>query len=246
MLFFDLDQTLLATHKINREIFEAVRQELNISMDPEDFRKSLRTILRKNMIRHFAFVTNQSVGIDPLDYLLLEEDYEGDNLLRFKEDVFKEASGLFPQVDKEEFFRAFQGHKMNYTEEMPGMLDLLQRLREKGYKLGLITNGIVEVQEAKIQGLGLRDRMDWLYISGDFGFGKPDPRIYQAILKETKTSPEDAVMVGDNIQSDIMGSLAQGIHAIYFSDLPVPYKVNQARTCEEVEEKIEKFMESKK
>lgn len=85
------------------------------------------------------------------------------------------------------------------------------------YRLGMVTNGIPDVQRTKIDATGLADRFDVIVVSGELAVGKPDPAIYRQALQELGASPEETIMVGDSFARDVVGAQALGIRAVWIS-----------------------------
>lgn len=113
-----------------------------------------------------------------------------------------------------------------------GLYEVLQHLRGAGYRLGIITNGIVPSQTAKIEHLNLRDYVDEVVISGALEIHKPDPRIFHHALGRVETPPERAWFVGDHPINDVQGAEGAGLTAVWFQrnqpwpdDLPTPRQV---------------------
>ncbi len=100
---------------------------------------------------------------------------------------------------------------------MPGARQTLDTLRET-YLLGIITNGDSELQRAKCSALALA--IEPIVISGDYGFEKPDPRIFQKACSLAGVAQAESVYVGDRIDVDVAGARAAGMRAIWFSPLP--------------------------
>ena len=133
MIFFDLDDTILNTAKTNLLIFERAQMDLHIDMDADEFRGRIRTALRSRMIRHMDFAYNETIGIDPLDYLLMEEPYEEERLELFKNGVYDDVKDILGETTKEEFFSAFLKRRFDYTEAIDGMLELIKDLKSAGH-----------------------------------------------------------------------------------------------------------------
>ncbi len=95
--------------------------------------------------------------------------------------------------------------------------DVLPALEELGnrYRLGLITNGLPDLQMTKIQGAGLDNYFDEIIISGELGTGKPDASIFREMLNRLEIKADAAVMVGDSLQADIQGAQAAGMNTIW-------------------------------
>ena len=94
------------------------------------------------------------------------------------------------------------------------VLENLDALRERGYIVGIVSNVPSSGSEIADQ-LGLSDSIDFAVTSSEVGVEKPARRIFdEALRKAGDTSPEAAVMVGDQIDSDIKGAIGAGIHPV--------------------------------
>lgn len=96
-----------------------------------------------------------------------------------------------------------------------GALETLHALRERGVRLGLITNGCSDFQRRKLTRHALEAAFETVLIEGEFGVGKPHASIFQEALRLMRVSARDAWMVGDNLVADIGGAQACGIHAVW-------------------------------
>jgi putative hydrolase of the HAD superfamily len=96
----------------------------------------------------------------------------------------------------------------------PDALATLQRLHGR-YHLGLITNGLTEIQREKIERLGIEGYFDTILISQQVGIAKPDAGIFQRALSQVPCEPWEAVMVGDSLARDIAGAQAAGLHTLW-------------------------------
>src|SRR5512140_2292554 len=72
----------------------------------------------------------------------------------------------------------------------PGAVETLERLRAHGVRLGLLTNGAGADQRRKIERFDLARHFDHIQIEGEFGCGKPAPRVYVAALATLDARPE--------------------------------------------------------
>jgi len=88
---------------------------------------------------------------------------------------------------------------------------------KKEFQLALLTNGAPDIQGAKIDGSNLASFFETIIISGDHGFGKPDPRIFQLVLERLKVAPNEAVMIGDSLNRDLAGARDAGIRTIWIN-----------------------------
>jgi putative hydrolase of the HAD superfamily len=96
-----------------------------------------------------------------------------------------------------------------------GALDVLAALRERGHRLGLLTNGSGEFQRRKLARFTLEPLFDLILIEGELGYGKPDGRVFAAALAHFAVSPPDSCMIGDNLEADIAGARDAGIATVW-------------------------------
>ncbi|MBR2876953.1 MAG: HAD family hydrolase [Clostridia bacterium] len=88
--------------------------------------------------------------------------------------------------------------------------DILNALREKGYKTGIITNGDHETQTGKLELLGFKNLVDEVIISGDIGIYKPDKRIFENMAQRLSVDINEMMYVGDHPKFDVDGSRRAG------------------------------------
>ncbi|HYC33097.1 MAG TPA: HAD-IA family hydrolase, partial [Gemmatimonadales bacterium] len=91
-----------------------------------------------------------------------------------------------------------------------GTRKTLERLREAGLRLGVVSNSDGRV-EAALEAAGLRDCFDVVVDSGLLGVEKPDPAIFNAALARMRVAPHEALYVGDLYHVDVVGARAAGI-----------------------------------
>jgi putative hydrolase of the HAD superfamily len=88
----------------------------------------------------------------------------------------------------------------------------LERLRERGIRLGVVSNSDGRVEDA-LRAAGLADYFDVIVDSSVAGVEKPDPRIFAAALEPLGVAPADALYVGDVYEVDVVGAHAAGLAA---------------------------------
>ena len=90
----------------------------------------------------------------------------------------------------------------------------LRSLRDRGYIVGIVSNVPSRGDELADQ-LGLTGSIDFAVTSSEVGCEKPDPRIFaEALRRADSTPPKNAVMVGDQIETDINGAVVAGIQPV--------------------------------
>jgi haloacid dehalogenase superfamily, subfamily IA, variant 3 with third motif having DD or ED/haloacid dehalogenase superfamily, subfamily IA, variant 1 with third motif having Dx(3-4)D or Dx(3-4)E len=84
-------------------------------------------------------------------------------------------------------------------------------------QIGVVSNGIYEIQIEKINECGIGHLIDFMILSEDIGSRKPDKAIFSAALQKSGSEPQEAVFIGDAWEIDITGAAACGIKAIWLN-----------------------------
>ena len=58
---------------------------------------------------------------------------------------------------------------------------------------------------------------DFVFTAEQMGYKKPHPLIFIKALHQTQANPKKSLMIGDSLEADILGAMAQGMHAIHFN-----------------------------
>jgi len=116
----------------------------------------------------------------------------------------------------------------------PDAAQTLTALRAAGFKLGVITNGSMRMQSAKLQCLALESAFDTILISGAEGVSKPHPRIFHRAVERLGTASERALFVGDNPDVDVSGARSAGMKAVWRRDAAVSRPVDADAIIEEL------------
>ncbi len=114
----------------------------------------------------------------------------------------------------EELFDSFNYDFGKHIVMLPGAIDVLNKIKEKGYKLGCITNGVSSLQNIKLDTAGIRDMFDVVVVSGDIGIYKPDRRIFDEAIRRAGVKNEEALFVGDHPVNDIEGALSADMQVV--------------------------------
>jgi putative hydrolase of the HAD superfamily len=109
------------------------------------------------------------------------------------------------------------------AQAMKDAYTVLETLKTRGFKLGIVTNGTERTQNGKIERLDFHTYVETIIISETAGIKKPDPKIFHMALEDLNLSPSETYFVGDHPTNDIAGAEAIGMTAIYLSGhLPWP------------------------
>jgi putative hydrolase of the HAD superfamily len=99
----------------------------------------------------------------------------------------------------------------------PFTYDVLDYLRDKGYRLHLITNGFKDIQYIKLDSSRLTEYFEEIVTSECCGHLKPDTRIFEHALERTGATAPESLMIGDNLECDVLGAYNAGLDQVYFN-----------------------------
>lgn len=104
----------------------------------------------------------------------------------------------------------------------PGALELLDTLRGKGCKLGIVTNGFASTHHRKLDVLGLRPLVDAIFLADEMGMVKPDPGCFTHACRVLGSDPARTAMVGDRYDRDVIGAQAAGLFTVLVDVHAIP------------------------
>lgn len=120
--------------------------------------------------------------------------------------------------EKPKALEIYRSHKPD-IHLYPGVKEMLNELKAKGYKLGIITDGRPEGQRNKIKSLGLE--VDDIIITDELGgiqFRKPCDIAFRILAMRWRMNPADIVYVGDNPAKDFHAPKQLGMRSIWFKN----------------------------
>lgn len=189
-VFFDFDDTLQ-----NR---------------PVAFRKFAQVFLS----RYRPDVTDDAAREDLIDTMFaLNNSGYVDYLWYFTE--MPKAVGIWEPLPAAVLFKEYQRLFPTFVSLFDDARDTLVALREKGYRIGIITNGPLVQQHRKLDVSGLRPLCDTVLVSEEEGVKKPHAEMFYRAAARLGLSPAQCVMVGDHPENDIAGALDAGMNAVF-------------------------------
>ena len=126
----------------------------------------------------------------------------------------------------------FRTASREYVRLYPNTMDTLKTLKENGCRLYLLSNAQKIFTMPEIEAFGLQDILDKIVISSDCGMMKPEAGFLQKLMSEESLQPEETVMVGNEIESDVAIALRGGIRSIFLNTFGLKKKVIDRRISE--------------
>ncbi|MDH5474063.1 MAG: YjjG family noncanonical pyrimidine nucleotidase [Cyclobacteriaceae bacterium] len=102
------------------------------------------------------------------------------------------------------------------THLMPDTIEVLTYLKDK-YELHILTNGFDDVQEIKLNNAGIKKYFDKVITSESIGHKKPSKEFFEYAFSATNSENREAIMIGDNLKTDIAGANNVGMDSVYFN-----------------------------
>ncbi|HET8855773.1 MAG TPA: YjjG family noncanonical pyrimidine nucleotidase [Salinimicrobium sp.] len=198
-IFFDLDHTLWDFDRNSGLAFERI------------FKKNKIEVVLSKFLKVYAPINEQYWK------LYRENKISSDNLrIRRLKDSFAKLELLLTDVQIQTLSTDYIDHLPRNNFLLEGVEETLEYLHSK-YKLHIITNGFRDVQHKKLEGSGISKYFDSITTSEDAGVKKPDKLIFKHALEKSGAIVDCSVMVGDNLEADIIGAQKIGMRTILFN-----------------------------
>ncbi len=142
--------------------------------------------------------------------MLAHNQITRDALLTRRFDTLFERLGV--KADSQAVENRYRGNLDSGFQLVSGALEVCGKLKDMGYKLFIITNGVSTTQHARLSGSGLEPLMDGVFISDDIGFNKPARQFFDYVQSHIDGFEiAKALVVGDGLESDIRGGKDYGL-----------------------------------
>lgn len=198
-VFFDLDHTIWDFEKNSALTFGKILAEADIDIDLTDFLQVYRPI----NLAFWKLYGDNRISQEYLRYQRLKKTFD--------------VMGHVVAKDRIDFLSTqYIAHLATFGHLLPNALEILNYLHPK-YKLHIITNGFEEIQLKKLRNAFIDGFFDQVINSETAGVKKPHPRIFQIALQRSKVLPQNAIMIGDNLEADVLGARKVGLHALHLN-----------------------------
>ena len=128
----------------------------------------------------------------------------------------------------------------NKKHLFPYTIEILEYLKQKDYKMHLITNGFESVQFKKIKKSGLADYFIEVITSEASNSLKPHTDIFEYALRNANATVAESIMIGDNESADIQGGINIGMDTIFVNHIqaiptiPATYTITHLKELETI------------
>lgn len=201
-VLFDLDETLF-DHRYSSMMGISALQELY----PVLRRKTVEELEQKSWDLLNELYIHVLAGKKTSDEVRLERIA----------DMFRRCGVHVPKERLDELSDIYKGEYWRTVRPVPGVMDVLEKLKEKNYKIGILTNGFRKVQMKKIFLCCLESFIDCIITSEETGKAKPDSEMYIKAIELCGTKVNECIMVGDAWETDILGAIAAGIKPVWIN-----------------------------
>jgi putative hydrolase of the HAD superfamily len=165
-----------------------------------------------------TFFTHYREGIVAA-WVEAKKTWAGVNFKRTLRGILQEMGVDLTAVNLDEALRAFGWGPLPEVVLYEDTIAVLEQLRERAYKIGLITNSMMPMwmRDKELVAYQIFSYFDARVTSGDVGYMKPHPAIYERVLQMLGAEPATAVFVGDRPENDIAGANEAGLVSVLMS-----------------------------
>ena len=161
---------------------------------------------------------NRSLEDLPKEWVKSEEGLNIRDMTRLLDEFWVQRNlrilhNLRVDSEPEKLARFMATHWWDYSRVTlyPDAKTMLPKLKRKGLKTGLITNGLQSDTNGVLPQVGLQDFFDVVVVVDTLRRMKPDAEVFTYALEKLRTAPSEAVFVGDDIETDYKGAQKCGL-----------------------------------
>ena len=199
-VMFDAGGTLIDLKPSKAEVFQRVLRESGFDAPLEKVAMLVAVAERK-----FDERASKLGGIDEggfweeYDKFIMDGVGFNGDWTRFSRDLTNEFRRVIPEVES--------------WAEYPDARPLLEDLREREFRLGVITNA-TDLVEKVLDNLHLTDYFDPIVVSDKVGVRKPSERIFLIAADKARVRPNRILYIGDRLEIDVLGAKRAGMNAV--------------------------------
>ena len=197
-IFFDLDDTLSDHKECEKQGLVRVFEKIDVP-----FKEAYQDIFRPLDRELWRTGIHNGEHIDSSDI----------PTYRFK--ILFEEIGI-DYDDYEEANLSFKEGMKSSAPLLEGAEELVTYLYENGYLICIVTNGIVELQAPRIQNSVVGKYISHIIVSEEV-VAKPNPLIFETLMKRINVTPDKVIMIGDRLDLDVLGAKNANIKSVWYN-----------------------------
>ena len=209
-IFFDLDHTLWDFEKNTRTTLDLIITEFDLL--------AINRFNRDKFSNAFRKANDQLWKLSDRGLMTKEEMRK--RRFPYIFEIMKLSKDQLPKDIDEFFITTCPTQNALIT----GTLDILDYLQSKEYRMSIITNGFSDVQFQKMEASGITHYFEEVITADGSGYKKPDHRIFKHALALCNAKKENALMIGDNLASDIAGGKAAKVDQVFFNEHKIAHQ----------------------
>ena len=128
---------------------------------------------------------------------------------------FRTAPVKHPRLLADAASRVFRAASRRQLAPYPGVPEVMEQLRDQ-FILAAVSDGQVLWAYPELRSAGLEQYFSCILVSGDFGFRKPDVRLFETVLDQLDLAANEALFVGNDMFRDIYGAHEVGMKTVFF------------------------------
>jgi putative hydrolase of the HAD superfamily len=198
-IFFDLDHTLWDFDKNSGLTFEKIFGINGIDINLKEFLEVYEPI----NFQYWKMYREERIDKASLRFGRLND--------AFTQLSMKVKTGMIHKLSED-----YISYLCTFNHLFEGAIEILEYL-SPNYQLHIITNGFKEVQQGKLNQSNIDHFFKTVTNSEMVGVKKPNPKIFNHALDIARANKENSIMIGDNLEADVMGALNIGLDAICFN-----------------------------
>lgn len=209
-ILFDLNGTLIDinTDEGNEQIYRSISHLLKyygIRTSRGDVREGYSQILKDQRRRN-------GEAFPEFDAVAVWREFVATRAARSGASIPKNKLAVLPHFLAE----LYRGISLNRLELYADVREVLDELRPR-YRLAALTDAQSAWAVPEMRMVGLGDYFFPVIVSGDFGYRKPDQRLFATALKRMHLPAEEVVFVGNDMYRDIYGARQAGLRTVFFA-----------------------------
>jgi phosphoglycolate phosphatase len=154
--------------------------------------------------------TRRHMGMEPLSNERVYSYVGNGAPVLVRRALGEQASDAEVEEALEFFLEFYRDHDLDHTRLYPGVTETLERLRDAGKRMAVLTNKPVRMSRHIVEGLGVAGHFFQVYGGNSFEFKKPHPMGVEALMKEGGAARDATLMVGDS-SVDVLTARNAGI-----------------------------------